>query len=260
MALPKGVFQAKKKDGSLYYRVSITYHGKHISLGSFADAGKASLCFLEAEQLLHTRLNIDDHTEQNLLSFEKWVILVNFRDNGIYFKTPIYLYKKYFLYFLSKERPLKFDADDLFFYSRHTIMVRNGHLFVADYGMQINLLSRYGIRSYAVAGRDYCFANGDSNDFTYKNIIIINRYFGVERILRHKKIQYRVKIHIKGDYVVGYYDNEETAAIAYNKAAELLREKGFSKKYPENYIENLSAIDYARIYNSIKLSKNLRNL
>ena len=30
-----GVFQAKKKNGSLYYRSSLTYRAKHISLGSY---------------------------------------------------------------------------------------------------------------------------------------------------------------------------------------------------------------------------------
>ena len=29
-------------------------------------------------------------------------------------------------------------------------MKRGGHLFVAEYGMQTSVLSRYGIRSYAV--------------------------------------------------------------------------------------------------------------
>ena len=30
-----GVYQAKKKDNTIYFRSSITYSGKHISLGSF---------------------------------------------------------------------------------------------------------------------------------------------------------------------------------------------------------------------------------
>ena len=30
-----GVYQAKKKDDTIYFRSSITYSGKHISLGSF---------------------------------------------------------------------------------------------------------------------------------------------------------------------------------------------------------------------------------
>lgn len=258
MNQPKGVFTAKKKDGTLYYRASITYHARHISLGSFDLPENAARCFATARMLLDGTASIDDYDEDGCLSFDKWVILVNFRDNNIYFKTPIYLYKKYFLYYLTRECPLKFDVDDLFYYSTHTIMTRNGYFFVADYGMQVNILSRYGIRNHAVAGRDYVFVNGDSNDYTYGNIQIINHYFGVERVTRKGQVTFRAKIHINGDYVIGYYDTEETAAIAYNKAAAILHSKGFQKDFPENYIENISAIEYAKIYNNVRISNKIR--
>ena len=39
--LYKGVFRAGKKDGTVYYRASLTKNGKHISLGSFPDALQA---------------------------------------------------------------------------------------------------------------------------------------------------------------------------------------------------------------------------
>lgn len=86
------------------------------------------------------------------------MILINFRDNGIYFGTPIYARSKFFYYYLSPTDVLKFDIDDLFYYSSRKIMKRNGHLFVADYGMQVNILNRYGIRNFAVAGKDYLFS------------------------------------------------------------------------------------------------------
>ena len=35
MASLPGVYKTNKKDGTLYYRASINYKGKHISLGSF---------------------------------------------------------------------------------------------------------------------------------------------------------------------------------------------------------------------------------
>lgn len=73
---------------------------------------------------------------------------MNFRDNGVYIKTPIYLRRNYFEYFLSPTLILKFDIDDLFYYSSHRIQKRGGHLFVSDYGMQYNILSRYGIKSH----------------------------------------------------------------------------------------------------------------
>ena len=48
---------------------------------------------------------------------------------------------------------LKFDIDDLFYYSSHKILKRQGHLYVNDYGMQITILNRYGIKNYGV--REY---------------------------------------------------------------------------------------------------------
>ena len=35
--MKKGVYTATKKDGTLYYRSSITFQNKHISLGSFSS-------------------------------------------------------------------------------------------------------------------------------------------------------------------------------------------------------------------------------
>ena len=37
-----GVYKTTKKDGSVYYRVSITYKNKHISIGSYDDEFLAS--------------------------------------------------------------------------------------------------------------------------------------------------------------------------------------------------------------------------
>ena len=53
----------------------------------------------------------------------------------------------FFNYYLSQDDVLIFDVDDLFYYSNHSIMRRGSHLFVAEYGMQTNIASRYGIRS-----------------------------------------------------------------------------------------------------------------
>ena len=33
-----GVYQATKKNGEVYYRSSLTYRRRHISLGSYSDA------------------------------------------------------------------------------------------------------------------------------------------------------------------------------------------------------------------------------
>lgn len=265
MAELAGVFSAQKKDGTVYYRSSITFRGKHISLGSFPTAQAAHSAYLTASGLLAAQTpplsvcTVDDYARYGAaLPFEKWVCLLNFRDNGIYCHTPIYLRKRFFIYYLNPSTPLKFDADDLFYYMRRKIMQRGGHLFVSDYGMQISVLSRYGIRSYAVAGRDYRFVNGDNLDYRYGNIEIINRYHGVTKRLHHGRDIYTARIHINGDYLVGRYLTEAEAAAAYNKAADLLNRKGFSKNFPRNYIEELSEREYAKLYANIRISKKIR--
>lgn len=252
-----GVYQAVKKDGTVYYRSSITYQNKHISLGSFTSEPEAHDAYMEAYGLLS---NPDISLEQKLfgasaLKFEKIVSLINFRDNQIYIKTPIYLYTNYFSYYLSEKEELKFDIDDLFFYSTHKILKRGGHLFVNEYGMQTSILSRYGIKNFAVAGRDYMFMNGDTMDFRYSNIMVINRYYGVTAAVRKGQPCYEVRIHINGNFLVGVFRQEAAAAVAYNKAVDLAVAHGVMKNFSENYIPDLSSKEYAEIYSEIKLSK-----
>lgn len=251
-----GVYQATKKDGTIYYRSNITFQNKHISLGSFPEETLAGKAYEEAGILLSnqqiTLENIDFSCY--LLSFEKVITLLNFRDNHFYIKTPIYLRKGYFSYFLSPSEELKFDIDDLFYYSSRKIMRRQGHLFVNDYGMQVSIASRYGIRNYAVCGRDYFFVNGDSLDYRYSNILIQNPYHGVNRIEKRGKVRYKAIIHINGNYVIGTYSTEIKAAIAYNKAADLAKKYGIQKNFPENYIIDISAKEYADLYTKLSIS------
>ena len=150
-----GTYLAFKKNGTSYYRSSITYQNKHISLGSFNSEQDAHQAYTEAAHLLTDfSTTIDDiFSLPTILNFGKAISLLNFRDNHIYFKNPIYLRNNYFVYYLSPSEELKFDIDDLFYYSSHKIMRRQGHFFVNDYGMQTNILSRYGIKNYAVMGR-----------------------------------------------------------------------------------------------------------
>lgn len=259
-----GVSEAKRKDGTPFFRASFTYKGKHISLGSFPTEEGAYRAYLTAALLLRSPegrlLSVSDYAAAGRpLSYEKWIILLNLRDNGIYFKTPIYLYPRYFIYYYNEETQLKFDADDLFYYSNHKIMKRGGHFFVADYGMQVTLPSRYGIRSYAVEGRDYCFVNGDPTDFRYGNIDLINRYFGVTRQTKKDKTFYLAKIHINGDYIIGRYPTEAEAAAAYNRAADLLNEWGLDKNFPRNYVEGLSGEEYRNLYLNATISPKLKD-
>lgn len=120
--------------------------------------------------------------------------------------------------------------------------------------MQVSLLSRYGIKSYAVRDRDYTFANGDSTDFRYSNIVILSRYSGVTAVNQNGTIRYRSAIHINGNYKIGTYSTEAKAAVAYNKAVDLAREYGIVKNFTQNYVLEYSAREYADVYTRIKIS------
>lgn len=255
-----GVYTATKKDGTTYYRASLTYRNKHISLGSYETAVTANMAYLEGLELLtNNALTIDNYSNSKTLKFEKWVSLVNFRDNGLYLGNPIYIRPKFFYYYLSPQDIYTFDSDDLFFYSSHKIMKRGGHLFVADYGMQTNIQNRYGIKSYAVKDRDFRFINGNDHDYRYENIEIINRYNGVTKIFKKNMPFYQAKIHINGDYIVGTYETENEAAIAYNKAIDIVKKAGCNKNYIPNFLD-LSNQQYAIIYNAVPVSSKITEL
>lgn len=269
-----GVYKTNRKDGSVYYRVSITYRSKHISIGSYDNEDYASLIYTIASDIisdstlyyidaeLHTTSyndNMNMYSQGSLpvdFPYAKFISLINFRDNGIYIKTPIYLCNKSFLYFLKPDNILTFSTDDLFYYSHHTIMCRGGYYFVNDYGMQTSILSRFGIRNHSVKGRDYIFRNGDEHDYRYENVCVINRYNGVSQIEKNGRTMYQSRIHINGDFIIGTYATENEAAIAYNKAADML-EPVYPVSYTRNYIEDISHIAYAATYNNVKISRRL---
>ena len=240
-----GVFKTNKKDGTTYFRASITYKEKHISLGSFLteEAAGAAYCFareyLDGEQdylpedyekVISGRGKKDGSATKNInkekefIKYDKWIMLLNLKKTGMYCKNPIYLYGKYFIYYLDRTTELKFDADQLFFFSNHRLQKRGGHIFYSDYGMQCGLLSRFGVKNFAVLGRDYVFKNGDILDFRYGNLEIINKFNGVSQEFVQGRKKFFVKIHFRSDLKVGYFDDEITAAIAYNKAADSIEE------------------------------------
>lgn len=250
-----GAFKATTKSGKVYYRSSITYKNKHISLGSYDTEEQASEAYLVAKNLISNKnLTIDAYRTDTPLDFDKYVTIVNFRDNGVYIKNPIYLENTYFLYYLTPAIVFKFDTDDLFYYAERKISRRNGHFWVADYGMQINLHSRYGIKPHAVLNRDYRFLNGDRYDFRYDNIEVINHYNGVYKVKRKYKDKFLAKILVNGLYTIGTYDTDIEAAIAYNKAADLISKARPGKNFRQNYIESMTASEYASLYIKLPIS------
>lgn len=256
----RGVYPATKKDGTVYYRASITHQNKHISLGSYDTPGEAHAAYWEGAILLTKKdMGLDSFGPNRILEYKKWVTLINFRDNNIYLNAPIYLRPNYFEYHLSPTDILKFSTDDLFYYSNKQIMKRGRHFFVADYGMQVNIANKYGIKNYAVQGRDYIFKNGDDLDFRYQNIKIINHYRGVTSKMTKRGMKYTSRIHIIGNYTIGSYTTEEAAAIAYNKAIDILKAKGVKKNFTPNYLEDLPASKYAEIYSTVKISSKIEN-
>lgn len=263
-AKEKGVYTRLSRNGELSFRASFTFRRKHISLGSYSTEKEASDAYQTALSLIKNKtLTLDDYEQTfSYLPFEKWVSILNFRDNGIYIKTPIYLKKSFFFYYLSPDDVLKFDVEDLFYYSNHKILKRGGHLFLSDFGMQVSLNSRYGIKNFAVVGKDFLFLNGDIYDYRYSNIKIINPYYGVALEKEFPKKIYLSKININGTYIIGRYESEIEAALAYNKVVALLREAGFPKKYEENYIEESedSSIPASKIHINKKILQFISSL
>jgi len=258
-----GVFQTNKKDGTTYYRVSITYKNKHISLGSSEEYETARSRYELATSILrNNRFTLKDYNNTNQsLDYEKWIILMNFRDNGLYFKTPIYLSKHFFTYYVDRNLEIEFDVDDLFFYSTHKIFKRGNYLFVNDYGMQLNVLTRYGIRNYASKGKDYIFVDSNQYNMKYENIEIVNPYTGVEKVIKDGSTIYKAKIHLQGYVTIGHYKSIHKAAIAYNKAVDfMLRYVCPAKKYTKNYVDNISNDEAEYFYTSIKLPEYLIKL
>lgn len=256
-----GVYATSLKDGTQSFRASVTYKSKHISLGSYSSFQCANEVYIEADALLKADVRYEvaeyDRTEHRL-PFSKWVALLNFKNNGIYCRGPIYLRERYFEYYLDHDTVLYFDVSELFYYSHHTIQHRGGHLFVADYGSQLSVLARYGIKPFSVPGRDYYFVNGNPHDLRAGNIVVVNRFIGVSKETSHGRDTFVTKIHLVGDLIVGRYENETDAAIAYNKAADILEAGGAKREFNRNYIEEISSTEYKLRYERIKVSRGIR--
>ncbi len=56
---------------------------------------------------------------------------------------------------------------------------------------------------------------------------------------------------------MGIYDTAAEAAIAYNKAADILEKNGLRKNFLRNYVEGLSPAAYAEIYSALPVSSKI---
>lgn len=256
-----GAYQTVRKDGTEIFRSNITHNGVHVSLGSFPTEKEAAEAYEDACRLYEDP-SVDILNYRSILrslSWEKAVSILNHRDHGIYVRTPVYLRTDYISYFIAPDRELKFDTDDFFYYSQHRILSRNGGSFyVNDYGSQYRILGRYGIKSYAVRGRDYDFVNGDPTDFRRANIRVLIHYPGVFQSEAGTGGPFEARIHLHGDFRIGVFDTEEEAAVAYNKACDYAIQKGAKRRFPQAYIPNLSGKRYAEIYERIRLPGRFR--
>ena len=70
---------------------------------------------------------------------------------------------------------------------------------------------------------------------------------------------YTVRIHIHGNYLVGRYATDVEAAIAYNKAIDILRNKGVTNNFLSNYVEGIAPSRYAEIYSSLPIAPGILN-
>ena len=119
--------------------------------------------------------------------------------------------------------------------------------------MQYGILARYGIKNFAVAGKDYTFANGDEYDYRYSNIIVINKYHGVTLVEKSGIPHHEARIHINGEYLIGRFPTDSEAAVAYNKAVDAATDAGIEKNFIQNYVLEYTPKEYADVYTAIKL-------
>ena len=57
--------------------------------------------------------------------------------------------------------------------------------------------------------------------------------------------------------MIGNYPTDIEAAVAYNKAADILQQNKCPKKFEKNYIDKLDSKEYHRLYDSIAISQKI---
>ena len=92
--MPTGVYIAKKKDNTEYYRVSFTFKNKHISLGSFDDIKKAEKVYKNAvaiinnssEYMVNPELHTTTYNASLAIPFDKFIRII--KTDNLWQKHP----------------------------------------------------------------------------------------------------------------------------------------------------------------------------
>ncbi len=63
----------------------------------------------------------------------------------------------------------------------------------------------------------------------------------------------------RSNYTIGTYTTDTEAAIAYNKAIDILKKAGVTKNFTPNYLDGLSPSAYADLYTKIHISPKITN-
>lgn len=241
------------------YKTYFLYEDHKLYLGTYPTMEHAEKVVKEAEELMQLPTGVPQFNHYSL-DYKKIVSLCNLRDNKSYIKNPIYLYPTYFTYYLSKDCILTFDLKDLLYYSTYKIYKRGNYLYTQDAISQQSILSRYGIPNHSVINKDYLFKNNNPYDFRYHNIEIINGYKGVSKKLKGNTEIYVAYIYIKANLIIGHYSSEIEAAIAYNKAIDILSKHDTGKDYTHNIIPFITKSEYDAIYEKLTISPRIEHL
>lgn len=249
------IYPVTKNDVTTY-RVYFVANSKKIYLGAYKNEVTAQRVLEEAKTIMKASFGL--HLMHDfLLDYKKQVCLSNYRDYSVYIKNPIYLHDTYFTYYLSKDTFLIFDNKDLFYFSTSHIRKRGNYLYIQDSISQQNLLSRFGIPNHSVVGKDYIFRNGNTLDFRRENLQILNAYKGVSQKLYKGNTLYMTHIFTTKNILVGKYESEIEAAIAYNKAIDLLSKEHANYHFVPNTIAFLTQSEYDALYTKLKISPRL---
>ena len=65
---------------------------------------------------------------------------------------------------------------------------------------------------------------------------------------------------INGNYIIGTYPTEIEAAVAYNKACDILKPVFPNRTFRQNIIRDLSPKDYAKLYLTTEISQKIIDL